>query len=134
MKTSMAYSKRWLVGAISTIVLSLFVLSWFLRRHMENVGGRSWIAIAVLVLQLASTATTWFRFRHLPLMRPWLVRHVTGNFVLAIGLIAAWSFDLGLAYYGAIVVGVFVMWTLGTWKLRDAVQKNREEASTNVSE
>lgn len=134
MKTSMAYSKRWLVGAISTIVLSLFVFSWFLRRHMENVGGRSCLAIGALVLLSAITVTIWLRFRRLPLMRPWLVRHVAGNFVLAIGLIAAWSFDLGLAYYAAIVVGVFVMWTLGTWKLRDTVQKNREETSTNLPE
>lgn len=58
-------------------------------------------------------------------MRPWLLRHVIGNFVLAVGLLAAWHFDLALFYYAAIVAGVFAMWIWGTWKLRDAVQKNK---------
>jgi hypothetical protein len=92
---------------------------------MENVNDRSWIALLSLVMLLVAMATTWFRLRHLPSMRPWLVRHVIGNFVLAIGLIVAWSYDLALFYYVAIVVGVFVMWMWGTWKLRDAVQKHK---------
>jgi len=66
-------------------------------------------------------------------MRPWLVRHVTGNFVLAIGLVAAWSLELAVFYYFAIIVGVFVMWMWGNRKLREVVQKNREEASTSGS-
>jgi hypothetical protein len=134
MKTSMAYSKRWSVGTICAVVLFLFAFSWFVRHRMENVDDRSWIAVLGLVLLLATTAATWFRLGHLPSMRPWLVRHVTGNFVLAIGLIAAWSFDLGLAYYVVIIAGVFVTWIWGTWKLRTAVQKNREGTSTNLAE
>lgn len=125
MKSLMAYSQRRLLGIISACVILLFAFSWFVRHHMETVSDRNWIAQLVLVMLVVSTATTWFRWRHLPSMRPWLVRHVVGNLVLAIGLIAAWSYDLPLFYYGAIVVGVFVMWMWGTRTLRDAVQKNK---------
>jgi hypothetical protein len=58
-------------------------------------------------------------------MRLWLVSHVAGNFFLAIGLIAAWTFDLPFFYYFVISAGIFAMWIWGIWKLRDAVQKNR---------
>jgi hypothetical protein len=85
-------------------------------------ADRGWIVL--LVLLLVSTATVWFRARHFPSMRPWLVRHLVGNFVLVIGLVAAWRYDLALSYYVAIMVGVFVMWMWGTRKLRDSVQKN----------
>ena len=122
MKPLMAYPQRRLVVAVSACVFLLFAFSWFLRVHMESVNDRSWIALLTLVVLLVTSATTWFRLRHLPSIRPWLVRHVIGNLVLAVGLIAAWSFDLALFYYGAIVVGVFVMWMWGTWKLRDAVK------------
>jgi hypothetical protein len=121
-KPLMAYSQRRLNVAISACVLPLFAFSWFLRVYLENVNDRSWIALLTLVVLLVTTMTTWFRLRHLPSIRPWLVRHVIGNVVLAVGLIAAWSFDLALFYYVAIVVGVFVMWMWGTWKLRDAVK------------
>jgi hypothetical protein len=121
-ETTHAYSQRRLVVAISACVLPLFAFSWFLRVYLENVNDRSWIALLTLVVLLVTTATTWFRLGHLPSIRPWLVRHVIGNVVLAVGLIAAWSFDLALFYYVAIVVGVFVMWMWGTWKLCDAVK------------
>jgi ABC-type Mn2+/Zn2+ transport system permease subunit len=85
-----------------------------------NDGG--WIVL--LVLLLVSTATIRFRARHFPSMRPWLVRHLIGNVVLFIGLVAAWRYDLALSYYVAIIVGVFVMWMWGTQKLRGSVQKN----------
>jgi hypothetical protein len=84
-------------------------------------NDRSWIVL--LVLQLVSTATVWFRLGNFPSMRPWLVRHLIGNFVLTIGLIVAWRYDVAPSYYVAIVVGVFVMWMWGTWKLRDSVQE-----------
>jgi len=88
-------------------------------------NDHSWIALSALVALLVGTATSWFRLRHLPEIRPWLLRHVIGNFVLAVGLFAAWHFDLALFYYAAIVAGVFAMWILGTRKLREAVQKNK---------
>jgi hypothetical protein len=87
----------------------------------------SWIALLSLVVLLVVTATFWFRLRHLPAMRPWLVRHLIGNFVLAIGLFIAWRHDLALFYYAAIAVSVFVMWIWGNRKLPDAVQKNKSE-------
>jgi hydrogenase/urease accessory protein HupE len=90
-------------------------------------NDRSWIALLALVVLLAVTATLWVRFRRLPSMRPWLVRHVIGNFVLAIGLFVAWRYDLALFYYAAIAVSVFVMWIWGNRKLRVAVQKNKSE-------
>ena len=90
-------------------------------------NDRSWIALLALVGLLVGTATLWFRLRHLPTMRPWLVRHVIGNLVLAIGFFVAWHFELALFYYAAIAVGVFVMWIWGNRKLRDAVQKNKSE-------
>jgi hypothetical protein len=127
LKPLMAYSQRRLVVAISAGVLLLFAFSWFVRNHSENLIHRNWFVQLALVLLLVSTASNWFRLRHLPLMRPWLVRHLIGNLVLAIGLIAAWGFDLAPVYYVAITVAVFVMWMWGTWKLRDVVQKNKEE-------
>jgi hypothetical protein len=47
--------------------------------------------------------------------------------LLAIGLFAAWRYDLALFYYAAIVVGIFVMRMWGNWKLRDAIEKNKQE-------
>ena len=82
------------------------------------------IWIALLILLLASTTTVWLRLRHFPSMRPWLVRHSIGNFVLAIGLVAAWRYDLSPFYYVTIMAGVFVMWIWGTRKLRSSAQKN----------
>jgi len=80
--------------------------------------------IALLVLLIVVTATVWFRYRHLPWARSWLIRHLIGNFVLIVGLFAAWRYDLPLSYYLPIMVGAFAMWTWGTWKLRHAVRKN----------
>jgi hypothetical protein len=91
-------------------------------------NDHSWIALFVVAVQLVGAAALWFRVRHLPLMRPWLVRHVIGNFVLAIGLIAAWSFDLALFYYVLIAVGVYAMWMWGTWKLRDVSMAQKRES------
>ena len=88
----------------------------------HGMSNQGWIV--QLVLLLVGTATVWFRARHIPSTRPWLVRHLVGNFILVIGLVAAWRFDLAPTYYVAIVVGVFVMWMWGTRKLRHSVQKN----------
>jgi MFS superfamily sulfate permease-like transporter len=85
-------------------------------------GERIWIVL--LILLLGSSATVWFRFRRFPSMRPWLVRHLIGNFVLVIGLLVAWRYDLAPSYYVAIMVGVFLMWVWGTRRLRESVQKN----------
>jgi hypothetical protein len=124
MKPVMAYSQRRLVGAIIACVFLLSAFTWFLRDHMGNVSDRSWIALLTMVMLLVATATSWFRLRRLPSIRPWLIRHVIGNFVLTIGLFAAWLYDLALFYYVLIVLGVFAMWMWGSRKLRQAVQKN----------
>jgi hypothetical protein len=85
------------------------------------VNDRTWIALLAVFILLASTATSWFRFRSLNSMRPWLVRHVIGNFVLAVGLVAAWFFNVALFYYAFIVVAIFVMRMGGNSKLRGTV-------------
>ncbi len=83
------------------------------------------ILIVLFILLLISTAILWLRLRHFPSMRPWLVRHSIGNFVLAVGLVAAWRYDLSPFYYGTIILAVFVMWLWGTWKLRHSAQNNK---------
>ena len=90
----MTNSQRWLVGILTGCVLLLIAFSWFLRDHIEKVNDRSWIALLTLSILLVSTATLWFRFRHLPSTHSWLVRHVLGNCILGIGLFSAWFFDL----------------------------------------
>jgi len=119
----MVYSQRRFVAVISAIVLILFAFSWLIRNHLETVSERNWIAPLALVMLLLSTVITYFRSRTVTLMRPWLVRHVIGNFILAIGVVLVWTFDLALFYYLAIALGVFVMWMWATRKLRDAVQR-----------
>jgi hypothetical protein len=89
---------------------------------LTEMNDQGWIVLPVLLL--VGTATVWFRARRVPSMRPWLVRHLVGNFVLVIGLVTAWRYDLAPSYYVAIMVGVFVMWMWGTRKLRDSVRKN----------
>ena len=121
----MAYLHRQLAVAAIACVLLLFTFSWFLAGHMEYVSGHSWIALLTLVMLLVVTATTCFRFRHQPSMRTWLVPHVFGNCLLAIGLFAVWHYDRAIFYYVAIFAGAFLMRTWGTWKLRGAVLKNK---------
>ncbi len=89
-------------------------------------NDRSWIVLMILLL--ASTATVWFRLRHFPSMRPWLARHLIGNFVLVVGLVAAWRYDLSPSYYVAIMVDVFLMWMWGTWKLRGVSTAQKQES------
>jgi len=80
------------------------------------------LALAMLSV---STGGLCLRLRHLPSMRPWLVRHVVGNFVLAIGLFATWFWGLALFFYVLIVAGVFGMWLWGIRELRRAVRENK---------
>ena len=90
---------------------------------MDNLSDRSWIALLTVAAFLVSTAALWFRFRLQTSMRPWLLRHLIGNFILAIGFFTAWFLDAPLFYYVLIVVCVFAMWIWGNRKLRDAVQR-----------
>ncbi|MGB6667657.1 MAG: hypothetical protein WBE73_04885 [Candidatus Acidiferrum sp.] len=83
------------------------------------------MALLILVVLLVATSASLLRLRGLPSMRPWLVRHLMGNSLLAIGLIAAWYYDLAIVAYVAIAAGVFALWMWGTWKLREAIQKNK---------
>lgn len=92
---------------------------------MANLEDTTWIAIVSLIVLLVTTASIWFRLRGAPSMRPWLVRHLIGNLILAIGLIAAWAYDLASFYYIAIATAVFAMWIWGTWKLRESVQDRK---------
>lgn len=90
---------------------------------MANMEDRTWIAALSLAVLLLTTSSIWFRLRRMPSMRPWLLRHMIGNLVLAIGLITAWACDLAPFYYIAIAIGVFAMWVWGTWRLRESIQK-----------
>jgi RsiW-degrading membrane proteinase PrsW (M82 family) len=92
---------------------------------MDNLTDRNWVALLILGVFLVSTATLWFRFRLQTSMRPWLLRHLIGNFILAIGLFTAWFLDAPFFYYLLVVMGVFAMWMWGNRKLREAVPKNR---------
>jgi len=90
---------------------------------MDNLTDRSWLALLILGVFLVSTVRLWFRFRLQASLRPWLLRHLIGNFILAIGLFTAWFLDAPFFYYLLVVVGVFAMWMWGNWKLGKAAPK-----------
>ena len=85
----------------------------------------NWILLLLVALSLVTTAAIWFRFRRLPELRPWLVRHVIGNVVLAIGLAAAVFFEVGFICDVAIIVAILGMWVSDNRKLRAAIRNTR---------
>ena len=85
----------------------------------------NWILLLLVGVSLASTAATWFRFRRVAKLRPWLLRHVVGNLLLALGLGAAVFFEVRFFYDVAIVAAIFAMWLWGNRKLREAIRNNQ---------
>lgn len=92
---------------------------------MENVND-CLLVLLIAAASLVSTIAIWFRFRGLALLRPWLVRHVIGNVVLALGLLLACFLNLTFFYYVPIIACIFAMWVWGTWKLRAAMQDDKQ--------
>jgi hypothetical protein len=64
----------------------------------ENVNGRNWIAVLSLIVFVGHYNNYLVPIAPPPSLRPWLVRHVIGNFVLAVGLVAAWRYDVAVFY------------------------------------
>jgi hypothetical protein len=92
---------------------------------MNYASDQSWVAIVIIAALLISTAGIWLRFRSASRMRPWLIRHVVGNSILAVGLFLIWVFNLGFFYYALVAAGVLGMWIWGNSKLRAAAQNNK---------
>jgi peptidoglycan/LPS O-acetylase OafA/YrhL len=113
------------VAVIISCILLLCVFAWVFSHEGEKATDQTWISLLVLAMLFAGTATSWFRVRHMSSMRPWLQRHIIGNGILALGLFAAWFYDVGTFYLGLIALAVFVMWLWGNRKLREAVLRNK---------
>jgi hypothetical protein len=125
MKPLVAGPRLRFFGVITACVLPLVAFTWFFRHKIEEASDRSWLIWLALAMLTTATLTAWFRMRHLPSMRPWLLRHMIGNIMLAIALIAAWFYNAPASYFVLIVLGVFAMWIWGNRKLREGVL-NRE--------
>lgn len=114
--------------AVEVVVVCILLLSafaWIFSHETEKTTDQTWISLTILGILFVATATSWFRVRHMPSMRPWLQRHMIGNGILALGLFAAWFYDVGTFYLGLIGLAVFVMWLWGNRKLRETVVKNK---------
>ncbi len=121
MKPLIAGPRVRFLGVITACVLLLLAFTWLVRHETEKASDQSWLALLALAMLSAATMTSWFRMRHLASMRPWLLRHMVGNLVLAIGLIAAWLYDAAPLYFILIGLGVFAMWEWGNRKLREVI-------------
>lgn len=127
----MASSHRRLGVLISSCLLVSFAVLWLVRGHTEYLSEHSWIVLLALAIFSVSTTNLWLRLRHRPSLRPWLIRHLIGNCVLAICFVGAWFTDLDFIYYVPIVAGGFVMWIWGSRKLRQAAQENKQQAGSS---
>ena len=113
------------VEVVVVCILLLCAFAWIVTHEAEKATDQTWISLTILSMLFMATATSWFRVRHMPSMQPWLQRHMIGNGILALGLFAAWFYDVGALYLGLIAVAVFVMWLWGNRKLREEVLKNK---------
>jgi hypothetical protein len=120
----MTYSQRRFGAVISAMALILFGVVWLVRGQLEVVSEQNWFAPLALVTLVVSSVLTYLRSRTVSLMRPWLVRHLIGNLILAIGVVLVWRFDLAPLYYLAIGLCILFMWWWATRKLREAIQKS----------
>jgi hypothetical protein len=124
MSSPLANSQRRFVAVISAIALALFTVVWLVRSQVEVLSEQKWLAPLALVLLFFSSVILYLRSRTLSLMRPWLVRHLVGNLILAIGVVLVWSFDFPPFYYLVLGSCIFFMWIWATRKLREAIQKS----------
>ena len=119
----MIHPQRRPVVIITAVVLAVFAAVWLVGSRAEVVSEQNWFAPLALILLFLSSLITYIRSRTVSLMRPWLVRHLIGNLVLAIGVLLVWRFDLAPLYYLALGICIFLMWTWATRKLREAIHK-----------
>jgi hypothetical protein len=110
------------------LVLALFAFAWLIRNHLGELSDRSWAAAAMLGILVVSAINYWLRLRRFAPLRPWILRHLIGNLILAIGVCAAWFFDLAIYYYILIAAGIFGMWIWGNRKLREVGQSHNGES------
>ena len=90
---------------------------------MGSWTDQSWVPLVLVAMLLGSTSMLWLRLSKASSLRPWLVRHTVGNGILAIGVSAAWFFNLASSYYLLIACGVIFMWIWGNRKLRSAMKQ-----------